>query len=136
MNRIALSVIGLAAFAALSIAQSDAKAKAAPGAKQDCCPELAKTAKAAQSTDCCAQEAQAAAKTDECCKSTEAKPMAKGDPGCCNAKGQPARFKVYVAGSGYQFFGCEGSAGKARQALLKSGAKVGKVQKVSSKVLI
>lgn len=73
---------------------------------------------------------------DACCKSTAEKPMAKGDPGCCNAKGAPAKFKVFVAGSGYRYFGCEDSAGKGRSQLLAKGAKVGPVQKVRGKVAI
>ena len=66
-----------------------------------------------------------------CCKSTTAKPVAKGDEGCCNAEGEPKAFKVYVAGTGYKFFGCEGSAADGRKSLLAKGARVGKVQKVS-----
>lgn len=69
-----------------------------------------------------------------CCKSTAAKPMAKGDKGCCNAKGEAAKFKVFVAGEGYKYFGCEGSAAKGRKELVAKGAKVGQVQKVSTKV--
>lgn len=73
---------------------------------------------------------------DECCKSTEVKPMLKGDPGCCNAKDEPAKFKVFIAGMGYKYFGCEESAGKERQKLIAKHARVGKVQKVTSKVSI
>lgn len=67
----------------------------------------------------------------ECCKSTPEKPMMKGDPGCCNAEGAPAKFKVYVAGQGYKFFGCADSAGEARAELMGNGHKVGEVQKVT-----
>jgi len=63
-----------------------------------------------------------------CCKSTVEKPMAKGDKGCCNAKGEKPKFKVYVAGEGYKFFGCEGSAKEGRSALVAKGARVGKIQ--------
>jgi hypothetical protein len=69
-----------------------------------------------------------------CCKSTASKPMAKGDAGCCNAKGEAAKFKIYVAGAGYKYFGCEGSAAKGRKELVSKGQKVGKVQKVTSSV--
>ncbi|MCB8932650.1 MAG: hypothetical protein M9921_04180 [Fimbriimonadaceae bacterium] len=74
--------------------------------------------------------------TEECCQSTAEKPMAKGDPGCCNAPGAPAKFKVFVAGQGYKFFGCEDSAGQGRSALLAEGKVVGKVQKVTSNAKI
>lgn len=73
---------------------------------------------------------------DDCCQSTEAKPMAKGDEGCCNAAGEVAKFKVYVAGVGYKFFGCEESAGKERTALMAKHGKVGPVQRVTGRVLI
>ena len=66
-----------------------------------------------------------------CCKSTAEKPMAKGDKGCCNAEGEKPKFKVYVAGEGYKFFGCEGSAKDGRSALVAKGARVGKVQPTS-----
>lgn len=68
-----------------------------------------------------------------CCKSTEAKPMAKGEKGCCNAKGELAKFKVYVVGVGYKFFGCEGSAAKGREEIVAAGQLAGKVQKVVGK---
>ncbi len=66
-----------------------------------------------------------------CCQSTAAKPVAKGEKGCCNAKEAPKPFKVYVAGEGYKFFGCEGSAGEGRKELMAKGAKVGPVQKAN-----
>lgn len=65
-----------------------------------------------------------------CCKSTAAKPIAKGDKGCCNEKGAQAKFKVFVAGHGYKFFGCEGSAKKGRQELVARHTRVGRVQPV------
>lgn len=68
----------------------------------------------------------------QCCKSTEAKPMAKGDPGCCNAKTAAAKFKVFANGA-YQFFGCADSAAKARKEMLQKGLIVGKVQPVRTK---
>lgn len=118
---------------------------------------------AAMADDCCAKEAKAEAKKDacctakkasadeafmaeanrmmmaaegkqECCKSTPAKPVAKGEKGCCNGKGEVAKFKVFVAGEGYKYFGCEGSAGKGRTELMAKGKKVGKIQKVHTKV--
>jgi hypothetical protein len=66
-----------------------------------------------------------------CCKSTVAKTVVKGEGACCNAPGQPVNFKVYVAGEGYKFFGCDGSANKGRKELIAKGNKVGKVQPVS-----
>lgn len=69
-----------------------------------------------------------------CCKSTAEKPMAKGDKGCCNEKGGLAKFKVFVAGQGYQFYGCEGSAAEGRAEWKSKGKVVGAVQKVTSKV--
>jgi hypothetical protein len=86
-----------------------------------------------------AEAARMAASTEAkkaCCKSTPAKPMAKGDKGCCNAKGETAKFKVFVANEGYKFFGCEGSARKGREELVASGARVGAVQKVTGRVRI
>lgn len=68
-----------------------------------------------------------------CCKSTPAKTVAKGAAGCCNAAGEAAKFKVFVAGKGYQYFGCEGSAGKGRTELIAKGERVGNIQKVTSK---
>lgn len=73
---------------------------------------------------------------EACCKSTASHPMKKGDAGCCNAKGAPAKFKVFVAGEGYKYFGCKESAEKGRTALSAKGAKVGKVQIVASKTSI
>lgn len=118
---------------------------------QDCCKdkkvEAKKDACATKSSDACGTKASAedefmkeaqkmmleAEGKKACCKSTASKPLAKGDPGCCNEAGQPAKFKVYVAGVGYKFFGCEGSANKGRKELLAKGAKVGNIQKVTSK---
>ena len=67
---------------------------------------------------------------ESCCKSTATHAMAKGDKGCCNEAGQTAKFKVFVAGNGYKFFGCEGSATKGRKDLLAKRLKVGSVQQV------
>jgi hypothetical protein len=71
-----------------------------------------------------------------CCQTTATKSVEKGDEGCCNAKGESAKFKLFVAGSGYKYFGCEDSASQGRKELLAKGAKVGKVQKVRTKVAI
>jgi hypothetical protein len=68
-----------------------------------------------------------------CCQTTATKSVEKGDKGCCNAKGEPAKFKVFVTGAGYKFFGCEDSAAQGRKELLAKGSKVGKVEKVSRK---
>lgn len=121
-----------------SKASQEAKAKPAPA--KDCCAELAKAAQDAKpgvAQDCCEAESAktAALAQEDCCKSTDTKPMKKGDPGCCNEKGALAKFKVYLSG-GYKFFGCEGSAKKAREEMLSKGLKPGPVQKVTSKVKI
>jgi hypothetical protein len=71
-----------------------------------------------------------------CCQATAAKPIAKAEKGCCNAAGESAKFKVFVAGVGYKYFGCEESAMKGRKDLLAKGAKAGKIQKVAGKVSI
>lgn len=68
---------------------------------------------------------------DLCCKSTASHAVPKGGEGCCNAPGQSAKFKVFVAGAGYRYFGCEGSAAQGRKDLLAKGLKVGAVQKVT-----
>lgn len=127
-------------------------AQQAKQAKQDdCCAEKKPiVAKQAKQDDCCAEKPMAseeafmaeakrmmvlaevkASGKAECCQSTPAKPMAKGDEGCCNADGAPAKFKVFVAGEGYKFFGCADSASEGRTALSAEGRKVGPVQKVS-----
>lgn len=118
---------------------------------QDCCKDKKVEAKqdscATKSADACSTKASAedefmkeaqrmmleAEGKKACCKSTAAKPIAKGDKGCCNETGQAAKFKVFVAGAGYKFFGCEGSATKGRKELLAKGAKVGNIQKVTAK---
>jgi len=71
-----------------------------------------------------------------CCKSTAEKPVAKAEGACCNATGAQAKFKVFVAGEGYKYFGCPDSAAQGRKALATKGAKVGKVQPVSGRVAI
>lgn len=84
---------------------------------------------------CASKEVKAEAKDKElCCKSTAANPIAKGSKGCCNAKGALARFKVWADGT-YHFFGCQGSASKARLDLARQGALVvGRVQPVVGRV--
>jgi hypothetical protein len=148
MIKICLSSLAVVVLAGAVVGQAaQTKQKAAPVEKakaaQSSCAEQAKAesaakSQAAASQDCCEAEAAAKAEAkaqDECCKSTEAKPMAKGDPGCCNEKGAPAKFKVYLYG-GYKFFGCEDSAAKAREDMLAKGLKPGPVQKVTSKAKI
>jgi hypothetical protein len=76
------------------------------------------------------------AKAMDCCQSTEKKPIAKAEDGCCNASGEPAKFKVFVAGTGYKFFGCAESANQSRKDLLAKGVRVGTIQKVSKKTSI
>jgi hypothetical protein len=85
-----------------------------------------------------AQETQCPMKAEgkKCCQSTEVKTVAKFEAGCCNQKGQAAKFKVFVANQGYQFFGCSESADQARKTLVASGKRVGAVQKVTGRVVI
>lgn len=94
---------------------------------------------ACASGSCGDKEAKVEAKVNgktACCKSTAEKPMAKGDKGCCNAKGEAAKFKVWADGK-YSFFGCEGSANKGRLELVAKGAmNVGKPQPVVGVVLM
>ncbi|HRJ26368.1 MAG TPA: hypothetical protein PLO61_02515 [Fimbriimonadaceae bacterium] len=80
-------------------------------------------------------KAEAKAGKTACCKSTAAKTIAKGEKGCCNAKGELAKFKVFANGQ-YQFFGCQGSATKGRTEMIAKGVRAGKVQKVTSRVLM
>jgi len=91
-------------------------------------------AKKESAEDAFLRQAQEMALTAEgkkaCCKSTAEKVVVKGAKGCCNAKEAKKPFKVFVAGTGYQYFGCEGSAKEGRQALVAKGSKVGPVQKV------
>lgn len=84
---------------------------------------------------CASKEVKAEAKaTESCCKSTAANPIAKGEKGCCNEKGALAKFKVWADGT-YHFFGCQGSASKARIDLARQGALVvGRVQPVVGRV--
>lgn len=140
--RTAITLSILFAFCGAAMAQTE---------KSQCCESGAKTAKAASH---CSKESKAAQMSDdefiaeahrmqmaaegkkECCKSTAAKPVAKGEGDCCNAKGAVAKFKVFVAGQGYKYFGCEGSAAEGRKDLMAKGAKVGQVQKVAGKIMI
>lgn len=88
--------------------------------------------------ECCAGEKQmkaVVAKKGQCCQSTNGKAIAKAGSGCCNEKGQLAKFKVFVSGN-YQFFGCENSAKQARMDLIAQGKKVGKIQQVRGRVTI
>lgn len=115
------------AFAAVSMAQTPCE-DAKKGSKESVCCQEEKAKPVA--------DAKASKQAEDCCESTDEKPIAKGEKGCCNEKGQPAKFKVFVANKGYKFFGCEGSAGKARDEFIAKGVKVGSIQKVTSKVLI
>ncbi len=122
---------------------------------QDCCAKKEAGAKTYAQAGSCSNDAKSASKCggekmsaevefmqeaekmamkaegkESCCKSTPAHVMAKGDKGCCNETGQTAKFKVFVAGQGYKFFGCEGSAAKGRKELIAKRLKVGSVQAV------
>jgi len=119
-----LLTLALAAIAALSMAQAPCCQGEKKASAEDPFLKMARE-----------MEMKAEGKK-ECCRSTEAKKIVSGEDGCCNAKGEPAKFKVFVAGAGYKYFGCEDSAAEGRKTLLAKGARVGKVQKVNSKVAI
>jgi len=110
-------------------------------AKQDdCCKDMAAKATAkgkskvkAAPMDCCMEEgAMAAQGEDDCCKDM-GKTAKKGMDPCSDPNGL-AKFKVYIVGKGYAYFGCEDMAKKGRDGLLKKGEFVGGVQKVAAKV--
>lgn len=71
-----------------------------------------------------------------CCKTTAKVAVAKAEKGCCNEKGELAKFKVFVSGKGYAFFGCPDSAAQGRKAAIAKGAKTGPVQAVSGRVAL
>jgi hypothetical protein len=113
---------------------------AAVSMAQDCCKAEKKLSPDAEFMKM-AQEMEAKASgvkkdSKDCCQSTAAKPVTQAEKGCCNAPGEPAKFKVFVAGAGYKYYGCEESAMKGRKDLLAKGAKAGKIQKVSGKISI
>lgn len=142
MKRVLLLTLSFGLLAGAAVAQDccpDEKAAKAEK-KMACCDSKSMSAEDAFMAEAAKMRAQADAKEhggkDACCKSTEAKFVAKGDPGCCNAEGEPAKFKVFVAGKGYQYFGCEESAQKGRKELLAKHSRVGSVQRVLGKVLI
>lgn len=139
MKKLFVMTISLGLLAGLALADDccatkkvQAKAKTGCGAETMC----AEDAFMAEAKKMLAQSQAAELGKEACCKSTAEKPKAKGDAGCCNAGGEVAKFKVYVAGIGYKYFGCEDSAGKERRTLLAKHSKVGPVQKVAGKVLI
>jgi len=138
MKKVLLTVLSLSLVAAFATADDCCATKKADAKKAGCgssanCGEDAFMAEAKKMM---AQSKLSETGKEDCCKSTEAKPMAKGDAGCCNAKGEVAKFKVFIAGVGYKYFGCEESAGKERSMLLAKHSKVGPVQKVAGKVMI
>lgn len=73
---------------------------------------------------------------EACCKTTAAKVVVKGADECCNSPKADAKFKVFVAGEGYKYFGCKDSAAQGRKDMIAAGHKAGSVQKVRSKRLI
>lgn len=138
LTMIAVVSVAVSAVAQGKPAQDCCEAKkpiVAQQAKQDgCCadkPMASEEAFMAEAKRMMAMAEMKASGKAECCQSTPAKPMAKGEEGCCNAAGTPAKFKVFVAGQGYKFFGCADSAGEGRAALTAEGHQVGPVQKVS-----
>jgi hypothetical protein len=144
MNKALLTLISVvvAAGGAIALVQdhcADKKPAAKAEAKQDCCAPKSLNGEEAFMAEAKKMMMQAHSiekKEDACCKSTAEKVVPKGGEGCCNAKDEPAKFKVFVAGVGYKFFGCEESAAKARKELLAKHSKVGQVQKVVSKMAI
>jgi len=83
-----------------------------------------------------AQEMTEKAEGKKACCMAKAVPVAKAESKCCMAMGTQAKFKVFVAGEGYKFFGCQEMAGSGRAALIAKGAKVGPVQpRLSTKSL-
>jgi hypothetical protein len=84
---------------------------------------------------CAPKEALMAKTAGECEKSTPEKKVVKGGEGCCNKKGESAKFKVW-AGGGYHFFGCEDSAKSGHKELTMKGLVAGGVQPVLSKQVI
>ena len=96
--------------------------------------EKAKQPKSKQAQmDCCLVE-KAAKAGDDCCKDMDGKTAMKGDP--CESPNALAKFKVFVVGKGYAYYGCQDMAAKGRSALLAKGEFVGSVQKVGAKVKI
>lgn len=134
-----VAAASLMAFAAAQQADCCAEKAPSPKAKEAKVAQAKATPKAKAAGDECADckdAAKAPKAEDECCQSTAAKPMKVGDPGCCNNGNEIAKFKLFVVGRGYAYFGCEDSAGKAREKLVKKGEFVGTVQKVGSKIKI
>ena len=119
-------------------AKADAKAGQCATKASDCGAKMASQEDAfmAEAKKMTMQSYSIEKKKDACCQSTQEKVVAKGSEGCCNAKGETAKFKVFVAGVGYKYFGCEDSAAKGRKELLAKHTKVGSVQKVSSKISV
>lgn len=135
-------MIVVAALACSAVAQKtdeccmEAAAKAPKAQNAKAHAKQAKSAKAAPEACCEEEAAMAAAKQgeDECCQSTPAKKVAYGAEGCCNNPNEVAKFKVYVVGKGYVYYGCEDSAKKGRASILAKNIDfVGPVQKVSGK---
>jgi hypothetical protein len=129
-----VTTIALCAMA-FANAQDCCKAEAKQAKQEACCSDKKMT----KEEEFMAMAAEMAAKADSkdmCCRSTPAHPVAKGGEGCCNAKGEPAKFKVFVAGVGYTYYGCEDSAKQGRSQWVAKGRKAGNVQKVASKISI
>lgn len=124
-----LSVIATSAFAQGACCSASAQTTSAPV----CSSKQPFDQKDAEFLKLAAQMSSDADEKKPCCKSTEQKVVMKGDKGCCNNVAEVARFKVFVAGQGYKFFGCEDSAKQGRSTLVAKGSKVGKIQRVSTK---
>jgi len=111
------------------------KAKTVAKTESACASKAAKPVAKAAGAGSCAVKAKTVAKTESCCASKAAKPVAKAGKGCCNAAGEFAKYKVFVDGQ-YMFYGCQGSAGKARTEMVAVAFNVGKIQIVTGKVMI
>ncbi|MFY9232996.1 MAG: hypothetical protein WAO58_00890 [Fimbriimonadaceae bacterium] len=96
---------------------------------QDCCDKDKKSEKKQQTVkpqEGCAMEK--SAKTEDCDMGAK-----KGAETCSSAKTEAAKYKIYVVGEGYRFFGCEEDAAKTYMNLLASTKKSGTIQKVVRK---
>ena len=105
-----------AAFAANECGKCDTAKAAKPACTKASCDDTSKPAKSAGT--CSATKVAVASKSGK----------------ACGAKGTGyAKFKVFVDGN-YMFYGCQGSATKARKEMMPVAFKVGQVQKVAGKV--
>lgn len=136
MKKFLLMTISLGLIAGLAVADDCCAAGKKPGSKSCGMKMTAEDEFMAEAKKMMARADLHAKKKDACCTSTEAKVVAKEEKGCCNAPGEAAKYKVFVAGVGYKFYGCPDSAAQGRKMLMAKHTKVGEVQKVAGKVMI